>query len=136
MAGGAFTPQVRAAILDATLGRCAGCSRPVDEVHHRCPRRAGGTSNRDVGEPFNGLGLCRTHHAWAESHRAHAARLGWLTGRPNPDAPFWTRLYGWCSWVLLDDGPPCWCTTIHQPPPGPDAHDAVRAFLRQGETRS
>ena len=47
-----------------------------------------------------------------------------LTGDPV------TQGLGWCSWVLLDDGPPCWCVTTTTPP-GPDAEQAARAFARQ-----
>ena len=119
MPGGAFTPGVRAAILQAHPG-CVGCGRPVTEVHHRAPRRAGGT--RRAGSP---------HHAWAERHRATARLLGWILHEPDPHAPFWTTSFGWLRWALLDDHPPpCWCIT-HTDPPGPDAHAAARAFSRQ-----
>ena len=115
MPGGAFTPGVRAAILQAHPG-CVGCGRPVTEVHHRAPRRAGGTRRVEVGAPYNGVGLCQREHAWAESHRTQATLLGWL------------------RWTLLDDHPPpCWCIT-HTDPPGPDAHAAARAFARQEAT--
>lgn len=132
---GAFSPAARAAILDAHLGRCVSCGRPAAELHHRAPRGAGGTSNAAIGQPWNGLATCSFHHAWIESHRAHARLLGWLTTHPDPAVPYWTRIYGWCSWVLLnDDGPPCWAVRPFQPAPGPDAHAAVRAFLRQETT--
>ena len=130
MPGGAFTPGVRAAILDAHPG-CVGCGRPVTEVHHRAPRRAGGTRRVEVGAPYNGLGLCSPHHAWTERHRATAGFLGWLLHEPDPAAPFWTRQFGWCRWGLLDDGPPCWCIQPFQPSPGPDADHAVGVFQRQ-----
>ena len=133
MPGGAFTPGVRAAILQAHPG-CVGCGQPVTDVHHRAPRRAGGTRRGEVGAPYNGLGLDRGCHRWAESHRTQAGLLGWLLHEPDPDAPFWTVHHGWLRWTLLDDHPPpCWCITTTTPP-GPDAHAAARAFTRQEAT--
>ena len=134
MPGGAFTPGVRAAVVASHPG-CVGCGARATEVHHRAPRGAGGTSNRAVGAPFNGLPLCGFHHRWAESHRAHAALLGWLTPAPPPDAPFWTSAFGWCRWVLLTDGPPCWCVQPFQPSPGPPHDDAARAFQAKEKPR-
>ena len=132
MPGGAFTPGVRAAILQAHPG-CVGCGRPVTEVHHRAPRRAGGTRRVEVGAPYNGLGTCRSCHSYAESHRTTAALLGWILHEPDPDAPFFT-ISGWLRWTLLDDHPhPCWCIT-HTDPPGPDAQRAARAFAHQETT--
>lgn len=133
MRGGVFTPAVRAAIRDSHPG-CVGCGSRVDELHHIRPRGMGGTSNRDVGAPWNGLPTCRTCHRVAESRRDLARTLGWLTARPDPHTPFWTVRLGWCRWVLLDDGPPCWCIRPFQPSPGPDADQAVGAFTRHKET--
>lgn len=128
---GAFTPDARAAILTAALHACVGCRRPMDEAHHRRPRGMGGTTNTLIGEPWNGLALCRRCHAWAESNRDHARTLGWLTPTPSPDAPYWTSHYGWCVWVLLDDGPATWCIAPFQNPPSPAADESARAWKQQ-----
>lgn len=131
MIDGAFSPSVNAAIRRAHLDLCVGCARPVDEVHHRCPRRAGGTSNPAIAEPFNGIGLCRVCHNTAESQRDTACLLGWLLTTPSPDAPFWTVRLGWCTWWLTDDtGPPTWLIRPFQDPPSPHAHDAAGAYTR------
>ena len=130
---GAFTDAARAAILASHPG-CVCCGQPATELHHRAPRRAGGTRRPDVGAAHNGLPMCQRAHAWTESHRAHATRLGWLLHDPDPAVPFWTVRLGWCRWVLLDDGPPCWCIQPFQPSPGPDADQAVGAFTRQEAT--
>ena len=131
MIDGAFSPSVNAAIRRAPLDLCVGCARPVDEVHHRCPRRAGGTSNPAIAEPFNGIGLCRVCHNTAESQRDTACLLGWLLTTPSPDAPFWTVRLGWCTWWLTDDtGPPTWLIRPFQDPPSPHAHDAAGAYTR------
>lgn len=107
MRGGAFTPAVRAAVLEATAGQCAGCGRRAAEVHHRCPRGAGGTSRASVGAPFNGIALCQQDHSWAESYRDHARQLGWLLTDPDPAAPWWAYGWGWRAWVEVDG---CWLT--------------------------
>ena len=131
MIDGAFSPSVNAAIRRAHLDLCVGCARPVEEVHHRCPRRAGGTSNPAIAEPFNGIGLCRVCHNTAESQRDTACLLGWLLTTPSPDAPFWTVRLGWCTWWLTDDtGPPTWLIRPFQDPPSPHAHDAAGAYTR------
>ena len=133
MPGGAFTPGVRAAILQAHPG-CVGCGRPVTEVHHRAPRRAGGPRRVEVRATYKGIGKYYTNHAWDERNRATAGLLGWILHEPDPHAPFWTASFGWLRWALLDDHPPpCWCIT-YTDPPGPDAHAAARAFARQETT--
>ena len=135
-AGGAFTPAARAAILTATLDRCAGCGSTWNiEIHHKRPRGMGGTSNALIGEPWNGAALCALCHSWTESHREVARLLGWLTPTPSPDVPFWTRPWGWAVWVLLDDGPPCWCV-LPVTSPGP-AHDrAVTTYCHERNTHA
>ena len=131
MIDGAFSPSVNAAIRRAHLDLCVGCARPVEEVHHRCPRRAGGTSNPAIAEPFNGIGLCRVCHNTAESQRDTACLLGWLLTTPSPDAPFWTVRLGWCTWWLTDDtGPPTWLIRPFQDPPSPHAEQAAGAYTR------
>lgn len=127
---GAFTPATRAAIRDSHPG-CVGCGSRVDELHHVRPRGIGGTSNAAIRQPWNGLPVCRSCHRIAESRRSLARDLGWLTTRPDPDEPFWTCRLGWCRWVLLDDGPTCWCIQPFQTPPSPGRDAAARAFQHQ-----
>lgn len=124
---GAFTPSVRAAALAVHDGRCAGCGAPATEVHYRAPRRAGGTRVAAVGGVPNALALCWRDHAWAESHRANAYALGWLLHTPDPDAPWWSHLWGWRSWTYIDG---CWLHTSADPP-----QHADRAVRRYKETR-
>ena len=136
---GAFNDAARAAILAATGDRCAGCgSAGPLELNHRAARRMGGTSIRDLGQPHNGVALCngpgtRWCHTRTEAQPDLARLLGWRLHTPDPDAPFWTRQFSWCRWVLLDDAPPCWCIQPFQPSPGPDADQAVGAFTRHKE---
>lgn len=134
MPGGAFTDAARTAILQAHPG-CVGCARPVDEIHHRRPRGVGGTNNPEIGQPWNGIGLCHTCHRIAESRRALARALGWLTPTPTADVPYWTCRYGWCTWTLLGDGPPCWCVAPFQSPPSPEATAAIHTYQHDREEK-
>lgn len=93
-------------------------------------RGMGGTSAPDVGEPFNGLGVCAWCHRFAESHPGVAAALGWRTRVPSPDAPFWTLRLGWCRWVLLDAQTryATWCVAPFQEAPSAEAGVAAAGF--------
>ncbi len=109
--GGAFTDATRAAIYEVGSGRCIGCGRTDLSAQHRDARGLGGTSNRAIGSPANGVPLCgdgtRGSHGWTESNPEWAELLGWRLG-PGFDAeqtPFWTR-YGWRRWHIEDDGFP------------------------------
>src|SRR5690606_5369106 len=110
----AFTAETRQAVLDANLGRCAGCDRPAVEVHHRRPRGMGGTSRVELGAACNGVGLCRNHHRWAETHRVEARRIGWLldVGDDPAVVPWWASVWGYVRWVLDDD---TWLIELVQP---------------------
>lgn len=53
-------------------------------VHHRRPRRMGGTTAVDIHDPANLLAVCgdgtRGCHGWIESNRLAAKQAGWLLG--------------------------------------------------------
>ncbi len=55
-----------------------GCSRTADHIHHRRPRRMGGTVAVEANLPSNLSHLCVDHHSWVESNRAEAKVLGLL----------------------------------------------------------
>jgi hypothetical protein len=109
MTGGEFSPAARAAILEATNQRCAGCDGTWSlNTQHRRARGMGGTDRAELGEPCNGVALCGSGttgcHGWAEHQPRHAAILGWRLN-PGDDAlttPFYT-VHGWRRWTL--DGP-------------------------------
>ena len=54
-------------------------------IHHRCPRRMGGSSDVEINVPSNLVTLCGTGttgcHGWIESHREQATEQGWLLAR-------------------------------------------------------
>lgn len=96
-------------------GRCemTACTREAVHIHHRRPRRMGGSTAPDVNGAANLLHVCRWHHEWIESHRAEAMRLGLLlSARANPlrvpaqlrhdEEPIWLLPDG--SWITYLEG--------------------------------
>lgn len=79
--------HVRLLVLERDEWSCVRCSRSVGEhrlysLHHRCPRRMGGSADLDLNLPSNIVTLCGTGttgcHGWVESNRAEAEAKGWL----------------------------------------------------------
>lgn len=116
----AFTRAVKQTILDRAGDHCEVCgvNKPVD-IHHRIPRGAGGSKDERLGQPSNGLAICRPCHDLIESRREFALDRGWLIHRgwsmrndvSAADVPvIWQG-----DWALLsDDG------HVFTPPQGRD----------------
>lgn len=51
------------------------------QIHHRVPRRMGGSRDPRLGSAENGVLLCVRCHAWVESHREEARAEGLLASR-------------------------------------------------------
>jgi hypothetical protein len=101
----AFTQEVKAIIWERAHGFCDRCGLPVQYgvCHHRCPRRAGGSSREDLGLPSNGVLLHNSCHDFVESHRKIAAQLGFLVGYGR--TPNESPILLWKGWHMLhDDG--------------------------------
>ncbi|NEW33807.1 HNH endonuclease [Nocardia cyriacigeorgica] len=101
-------PHVRLLVATRAGGRCerCACALPIGggDIHHRKPRRMGGTRDPQINAPSNLVAVCRPCHDWAESHRTRALADGWLipsTGDPA-STPVWSGLYG--RVLLADDG--------------------------------
>lgn len=87
----------RKAALERDAGACRRCLRPATEVHHRAPRKMGGT--KDEGIAFglaNLLSACRECHSWIHAHPEISYKEGWLVHSwqnpedvelKNPDVP-------------------------------------------------
>jgi 5-methylcytosine-specific restriction protein A len=104
---------VRELVAQRSGGRCevTGCDQPAEHLHHRRPRRLGGSRRADTNRPSNLLHLCADHHTAVESLRTRAYALGLLlpAGADPAASPVLRR----GVWVLLgDDG----STTITAPP--------------------
>ena len=114
-ADGAFTPEVKEAILKRARLTCDRCGLRVERAHfhHRTPRRMGGTSRDDLGLPSNGLLLHPRCHDYIESKRVIAASLGFIVGYGS--LPHEVPVMLWSGWTILNrDGT---ATRLDRPPP-------------------
>jgi len=75
-----FSDGVRRSIYERASFRCERCrsSRGPFHIHHRLPRRMGGSRDPRVDSVENGVLLCVLCHAWVESNRTRALADGWL----------------------------------------------------------
>lgn len=52
------------------------CPCRAEQMHHRRPRRMGGSSSVGTNCPSNLVHLCSAHHSWVESNRTAAVEMG------------------------------------------------------------
>lgn len=71
----------RHVVLDRDLRSCLRCDEPATDVHHRCARGMGGSSDPAVHDPCNLVSLCRRCHGWAHSRPVDAAGDGYIVAR-------------------------------------------------------
>lgn len=102
------SPAVRAMVLERDGYRCLRCNMDCNitggEIHHRCPRRMGGSKHPLINSPANLVLLCPACHLWVERNRTAAAISGWLLS--NADAAVVMAVYpmrGW-PWLLTTGG--------------------------------
>lgn len=105
--------------------RCERCGADLKwmggQVHHRHPRKMGGTAREWVNKPGNLIHLCTECHDWVESNREAARAAGWLVPMGvtvSSAVPVLTP----AGWVLLDDDGGAAPTSA---PPGDDARHAA-----------
>lgn len=105
------TPQDRHTVLLRASYRCERCELPLNSnlsVHHRRPRRMGGTRRPDANSPQNLLVLCGSGttgcHGWIESHRREAYDAGYLLYDMDDPLihPYRDGSGNW--WILTEDG--------------------------------
>lgn len=105
------TESTRRTVIERAMQHCELCNRPISgpaSVHHRRPRRMGGTRRSDTNSPSNLLLLCGSGttgcHGWVESHRRESLDSGVLLYDRDqpPDHPYQDRLGRW--WTLTDEG--------------------------------
>ena len=79
MMAGEFPQVVRLLIMERSGQICERCAcHPASDIHHRCPRKKGGSRLTWMGLASNGVALCRPCHDWAEANRGDEAfDLGW-----------------------------------------------------------
>lgn len=75
-------PRIRSIVHARDGGRCVRCDGLGQSIHHRFPRRMGGTKDVRSYDLRNLVTLCGTGttgcHGWVESNRALAYLGGWL----------------------------------------------------------
>lgn len=103
---GAFTETTRALIRERADNRCEICGARMltyGQIHHRSPRRMGGTRMVAAASASNGLYVHSDCHAMIESNRKKAAFMGWIVGYGRQSESAEVRLWdGW--WILTSEG--------------------------------
>jgi hypothetical protein len=95
----------RQLVIDRLNHACLRCGMPGQVIHHRRPRKRGGTLRPEINSPENLVWICEKCHAWIESRRIDAYASGWLVkeGIDGPaEIPLWDR--AGCEFFLTDDG--------------------------------
>ncbi len=74
-----FSPATRDVIYQRSDGVCERCGAgPVEQLHHRRARGAGGSRRTDTNTPANCLAICSPCHLHIETNRTEAKDMGWL----------------------------------------------------------
>lgn len=68
----------RQLVIDRSNHMCLRCGQPGQVIHHRRPRKRGGTRRPEINSPENLVFVCNACHDWIESHRLGAYATGWL----------------------------------------------------------
>lgn len=72
-------PRVRVRVVERSDGLCEICARRrAVQIHHRRPRKMGGSRRPSVNSLGNLLALCACCHVEVESDRSRALSWGWL----------------------------------------------------------
>ena len=83
----AATDETRDIVLMRAKFRCEICGSPLMQmsIHHRKPRRMGGTRDPEINSAANLMAVCGSGttgcHGWLESHRAEAKEKGYLVSQ-------------------------------------------------------
>lgn len=98
----------RAAVMARAGNCCERCGRSIADypadLHHRKPRRSGGTSDPAINDPHNVVAICRDCHDEIESHRTKALADGWIVASwDEPETVPLRDVYGQ-RFLLDDDG--------------------------------
>lgn len=104
------TASVVTLVLKRSEGRCEKCSTELSgergtgwHIHHRRPRRTGGSRLADTNSPANLLALCPDCHSIVESYRADSYAHGWLLHAADTPAAEPVLLARGSHWTYLND---------------------------------
>lgn len=103
---------IRAMIWGRCGGRCEICGRDVNtgmvSIHHRKPRRMGGTSDPLINDPSNLMLVCGSGttgcHGKIESNRTAAYQDGYLLHSGQDSSAIPARIHGKGFRLLTSDG--------------------------------
>lgn len=101
-----FSDEVRQLVIARAGALCERCGEyhSVTHLHHRLPRKAGGTKRKLVNLPSNCLLLCPQCPGDLEMHRTEAYANGWLVhDYPETPSPRATPVLRRGVWVKLDN---------------------------------
>lgn len=91
-----------ALVRDRAGGLCEVCGfAEMQQVHHRKPRRMGGTRDPQINAASNLLGLCALDHALVESRRERAIDEGHVVSSYGDPSVIPVLYRG--TWRVLDD---------------------------------
>lgn len=101
--------ETRMAVAARAGARCERCGSGGDywlgqDIHHRKPRRMGGTSDPEVNSPCNLVLLCRSCHNEVESRRSQALADGWLVHAWQEPSMVKVILHAFGPTLLTKDG--------------------------------
>lgn len=66
-------------VVDRDSMLCVRCKKEATDVHHRLPRKMGGTRNEKIAYGLaNLISLCRDCHNWVHANPFAAHQLGYL----------------------------------------------------------
>lgn len=105
-----ITAAVRERVTQRSGGVCEICGRrAAGHMHHRRPRKMGGSRRPSTNSPANFLHICPLCHQWIEIvSRGHARSWGWIVADSIEDLSLVPALlatdYGQQLVWLRDDG--------------------------------
>ena len=76
--------KVAELVIERDRGQCVARvthergAKSGEQIHHRKPRRMGGTTEEWINQPANLIYVCRACHDHIESHRQQSLAMGWL----------------------------------------------------------
>lgn len=101
------TTHVRQTVIARAQSLCERCSAPGTQVHHRQPRKAGGSRRAHINAPSNLVLLCAGDggcHEYVERNRSESYEDGWLVREPLMPPAVPVRVAGIGMVYLSDEG--------------------------------
>lgn len=104
--------EQKAKVCERAGGCCERCGRDLEgqrySIHHRKPRRMGGTKDPEINSLCNLMLLCGTGttgcHGYVEDRRLEAMHLGYLLASWEDPSGAVVHVHGRGSCYLLADG--------------------------------